>query len=82
LGAELKDVLLVPRAALDFSSMAQTAGSAGKPGGPRALLASGGAVPVKLGECGALECVVLSGLAEGTPLRSRTESDGRNGRRG
>lgn len=79
LGAELKNVLLVPRAALDF------AGSPGKPGSARALLASGGAVPVKLGECTALECVVESGLVEGTRLRSRNEAgdrDGRDGSRG
>ncbi|HEV7783987.1 MAG TPA: efflux RND transporter periplasmic adaptor subunit [Thermoanaerobaculia bacterium] len=79
LGAELKDVLLVPRAALDFGGTAGTAGS------PRALLASGGTVPVKLGACAALECVVESGLSEGTRLRSRNdrdEPDRRNGRRG
>lgn len=74
LGSELKDALLVPRAALDFAGAEAT---------PRALLASGGAVPVKLGACGALECVVESGLAEGTRLRSRTGSqpagDGRPG---
>ena len=78
LGTELKDVLLVPRAALDF---------AGTAGSPRALLATGGAVPVKLGACEALECVVESGLAEGTRLRSRNDEDlqardGRAGRRG
>jgi multidrug resistance efflux pump len=71
LGPEVKGALLVPRAALDVS-----------PGGPRALLASGGAAPVKLGACGALECVVESGLAEGTRLRSRDAGDARDGRDG
>jgi multidrug efflux pump subunit AcrA (membrane-fusion protein) len=70
LGAELKGVLLVPRAALLF------AGTSGKAGGSRALLASGGAAPVKLGACAALECVVESGLAEGTRLRSRINLEG------
>jgi multidrug efflux pump subunit AcrA (membrane-fusion protein) len=74
LGAELKNVLLVPRAALDFAGTAAISGPAG--GSPRVLLASGGTVPVKLGACAALECVVESGLAEGTRLRSR---DGRSG---
>lgn len=73
LGAELKGVLLVPRAALDFAAARS----------PRALLAGGGAVPVRLGACGALECAVESGIAEGTRLRSRTGSqpagDGRPG---
>lgn len=74
MGPEVKDALLVPRAALDVSA-----------GGPRALLASGGAAPVKLGACGALECVVQSGLAEGTRLRARDAGDApdvRNGGRG
>lgn len=79
LGAELKDVLLVPRSALDFAGSAGISGPAG--GSPRALLASGGAAPVKLGACAALECVVESGLAEGTRLRARNDS-GRTGRRG
>lgn len=73
LGAELRNVLLVPRAALDFAGKSS----------PRALLANGGAMPVKLGACGALECVVESGVAEGTRLRSRNDSrpagDGRSG---
>ena len=73
LGAELKNVLLMPRAALDFSAIA------GSAAGSRALLASGGAVRVKLGACGALECVVLSGLAEGTRLRSRIGAEGSDG---
>jgi multidrug efflux pump subunit AcrA (membrane-fusion protein) len=66
LGAEQKDVLLAPRAALDF-------GAHGKVGDVRALLASGGAAPVKLGACSAQECVVESGLTAGTRLRSRND---------
>jgi multidrug resistance efflux pump len=65
LGAEAKDALLVPRAALDFAA-----------GGPRALLAAGGAAPVRLGPCSADQCVVESGVSEGTRLRPR---DGRAG---
>jgi multidrug resistance efflux pump len=76
LGTELKDVLLVPRAALDFAARP------GSPGSVRALLARGGAAAVKLGDCAALECVVESGLAEGTRLRSRNDHDGRDGGRG
>ncbi len=53
-------VLLAPRAGLDWSS-----------GTPRALLASGGESPVKLGPCNALECVVEEGLKEGDRLRIR-----------
>jgi multidrug efflux pump subunit AcrA (membrane-fusion protein) len=68
LGPEVKNALLVPRAALDVSA-----------GGARALLASGGTAPVKLGACGALECVVESGLAEGTRLRSRDAQAGGRG---
>ncbi|HEV8580809.1 MAG TPA: efflux RND transporter periplasmic adaptor subunit [Thermoanaerobaculia bacterium] len=65
LGPERKDALLVPRAALDLSGAR-----------PRALLAAGGASAVRLGPCAANECVVESGLREGTRLRSR---DGRSG---
>ncbi|HEY2292390.1 MAG TPA: efflux RND transporter periplasmic adaptor subunit [Thermoanaerobaculia bacterium] len=65
LGDETKDVLLVPRAALDLSA-----------GGPRVLLASGGSAPVRLGPCSADTCVVESGVSAGTRLRSR---DGRAG---
>ncbi len=72
LGAELRNVLLVPRAALDFAATSN----------PRALLASGAAAPVRLGACGALECVVESGVAEGTRLRLRDGSGGRSGRSG
>ena len=61
LGPEKKDALLVPRAALDFSG-----------GKTRALLASGGAADVRLGPCGAEECVVEAGLEEGARLRGRT----------
>lgn len=65
LGPEVKDALLVPRAALDLAA-----------GKPRALLAGGGAADVKLGPCGPTECVVEAGLEDGTRLRAR---DGRNG---
>lgn len=61
LGPEKKDALLVPRAALDFSG-----------GKTRALLASGGTADVRLGPCGAEECVVEAGLEEGMRLRGRT----------
>lgn len=61
LGPEQKGALLVPRAALDFSG-----------GKTRALLASGGAADVRLGPCGAEECVVEAGLEEGALLRGRT----------
>ncbi|HEY4596695.1 MAG TPA: efflux RND transporter periplasmic adaptor subunit [Thermoanaerobaculia bacterium] len=65
LGDETKSALLVPRSALALSA-----------GGPRVLLASGGSAPVRLGPCSADSCVVESGVAEGTRLRSR---DGRSG---
>jgi multidrug resistance efflux pump len=64
LGPELKDALLVPRAALDLA------------GPPRALLAAGGSAAVRLGPCSADACVVASGLAAGTRLRSRGGRDG------
>src|SRR5437773_2560907 len=48
------DALLVPRAALDFSSAMA-----------RAHLAGGKVVPVTLGPCNAQECIVKSGLREG-----------------
>lgn len=65
LGPEIPDAVLVPRAGLDLS---------GKE--PRALLADGGAKPVRLGPCSATECVVESGLEPGTRLRS---GSGRSG---
>jgi HlyD family secretion protein len=49
--------LLVPRAGLDLSGAA-----------PRARLKNGSIRTVKLGSCNALECVVVSGLAEGDTL--------------
>jgi HlyD family secretion protein len=58
LGPEVRG-LIVPREALDLS------------GSPRALLADGGAVEVKLGPCTAADCLVEGSLREGTPLRSR-----------
>jgi multidrug efflux pump subunit AcrA (membrane-fusion protein) len=57
LGPEVKDALLAPRAGLDLAEP------------PRARLAAGGVVPVRLGPCDAAACVVLSGLAPGTRLR-------------
>lgn len=60
LGADRPGVLLAPRAGIDLAS---------EP--PRARLAAGGEREVRLGPCGALECVVESGLAEGERLRSR-----------
>jgi multidrug resistance efflux pump len=65
LGPERKDALLVPRVALDLSGKR-----------PRALLAAGGAAEVRLGPCAANECVLESGLEEGTRLRRH---DGRSG---
>ena len=49
--------LLVPRAALDFAAKQ-----------PRARLAGGKLVEVKLGPCNAQECIVSSGLKEGDAL--------------
>jgi HlyD family secretion protein len=54
-----KDVLLVPRAAIDFATNQ-----------PRARLESGKVVNVGIGECNAQDCVVTSGLEEGARLRS------------
>jgi multidrug resistance efflux pump len=65
LGPETRDALLAPREALDFTGRQ-----------PKILLASGGAAPVKLGPCSASQCVVESGVSEGTRLRNR---DGRSG---
>jgi multidrug resistance efflux pump len=52
------DVLLAPRAGLDFSGPS-----------PRARLASGEEVDVTLGSCNPDACVVLGGVAEGARLR-------------
>lgn len=68
LGPEARDALLVPRAALDFGDRH------GDP--PRALLAAGGSSAVTLGPCSASDCVVRSGLAEGTRLRVRDGDPG------
>jgi multidrug resistance efflux pump len=53
-----EDVLIAPRAGLDFSSAK-----------PRARLASGKDVDVTLGGCNRESCVVESGLADGAKLR-------------
>jgi HlyD family secretion protein len=55
---QIANALLASRAALDFSGKT-----------PRARLADGKDVEVKLGSCNALECIVISGLEEGTKLR-------------
>lgn len=52
-----QQVLLAPRAALDFAD-----------GKPRAHVASGGTKEVKLGPCNAQDCVVVEGLKEGERL--------------
>ncbi len=54
----LENVLLVPRAALDFSGSK-----------PLAMLYSGRAVEVKAGPCNAMECVVTEGLRENQRLK-------------
>lgn len=51
------NVLLAPRSALDLSAAS-----------PRARLAGGEMVEVKVGSCNSQECVVLSGLKEGQRL--------------
>jgi len=60
LARALPGVLLAPRAALDLDADP-----------PRALLRDGSLAQVRLGPCGALECVVEDGLGEGTLLRAR-----------
>jgi HlyD family secretion protein len=58
-GRPVRDALLVPRAALDWGSSP-----------PRALLAGGGAAPVRLGACDAFWCVAESGgVTAGQALR-------------
>ena len=64
----VEDALLVPREALDWSGDE-----------PKALLAGGSAVDVKLGPCSAQACVVLEGLREGERLRGRGASAGASG---
>jgi multidrug resistance efflux pump len=54
-----EDVLIAPRAGLDFSAAK-----------PRARLASGEDVDVTLGGCNRESCVVESGLADGAKLRA------------
>lgn len=60
LGPAVRGGLLVPRAALDFSTER-----------PRALLAGGGTREVRLGPCDASFCVVEQGLDDGARLRGR-----------
>ena len=60
-----KGVLLVPRAALDFSAAS-----------PKARLARGGGKDVVLGPCNANDCVVLRGLEEGERLAPVVEVAG------
>lgn len=57
---ERPDVLLAPRAALDLDTTP-----------PEALLLGGRLIPVELGPCNALECVIESGLEAGRRLASR-----------
>jgi multidrug resistance efflux pump len=54
----VRGALLLPRTALDFAASP-----------PRALLAGGGAAPVRLGPCDAFWCVAESGIAAGQALR-------------
>ena len=58
LGPAIADVLLVPRAAIDFTGDE-----------PRALLAAGGTAGVRLGPCDARQCVVEAGLEAGQAVR-------------
>ncbi|HEX3528160.1 MAG TPA: efflux RND transporter periplasmic adaptor subunit [Thermoanaerobaculia bacterium] len=58
LGKDTRNVLLAPRAGLDFAANP-----------PRARLARGGTAEVRLGACSAADCVVESGLREGERLR-------------
>jgi sRNA-binding protein len=55
-----EDVLLAPRAGLDLGGPV-----------PRARLATGESVDVKLGPCNRDACVVESGVRDGARLRSR-----------
>jgi HlyD family secretion protein len=54
---------------------AASRGHAGTLGGSRALLAGGGAAPVRLGPCDAFWCVAVSGVREGQALRRRAAGD-------
>jgi multidrug efflux pump subunit AcrA (membrane-fusion protein) len=54
----VRGALLVPRVALDLAAAT-----------PRALLAGGGAAPVRLGPCDAFWCVAESGIEAGQALR-------------
>jgi len=54
-----RDVLIAPRAAIDFTASKT-----------KARLASGKLVPVEIGPCNAQECVIRNGLDEGARLKS------------
>jgi HlyD family secretion protein len=54
-----RNALLVPRAAIDFSSPK-----------PRVMRSGGSKSEVKLGNCNASDCVVLDGLSEGDHVRT------------
>jgi hypothetical protein len=57
-----RDALLVPRFALDFDGTS-----------PRAHLAGGRTVDVKIGPCNGQECVVVDGLKQGQRLAAEDE---------
>ncbi len=56
------ETLLIPRAAVDLSADE-----------PRALRRDGGYSTIEIGPCSAQNCVLVAGLAEGTPLASIVE---------
>ena len=58
--ARREDVLLVPRVAVEHGD-----------GDARVHLSGGGDAEVELGQCNAMECVLLDGIEEGTRLRNR-----------
>jgi HlyD family secretion protein len=60
-GERLRDVLLIPRTALDFSKTPA-----------RTQLSQGGTAPVRLGPCNSMVCVLEDGLPEGARLASAT----------
>jgi multidrug efflux pump subunit AcrA (membrane-fusion protein) len=56
----IEDAILAPRDALDLGTDE-----------PHAVLAGGARVPVVLGPCDALRCVIEAGLEAGQPLRAK-----------